>query len=99
MRVRTRGQVLTAADYLSAYVLEWTLHHLDLVAHLPGLAAPPEEGMAWSRRLLEKIAVVTFPASFRDEDVLTVGTGRRTPTEAEKTELAELAARLPLTLR
>ncbi|MEU0120123.1 hypothetical protein ABZ114_00245 [Streptomyces albidoflavus] len=33
----------TAADYLSAYVLEWTLHHLDLTAHLPSAAAPPAE--------------------------------------------------------
>ncbi|SKW75297.1 Mycothiol maleylpyruvate isomerase N-terminal domain protein [Mycobacteroides abscessus subsp. massiliense] len=33
--VATKGQVLTVGDYLDAYVLEWTLHHLDLVAHLP----------------------------------------------------------------
>ncbi|MGV9900000.1 maleylpyruvate isomerase N-terminal domain-containing protein, partial [Streptomyces tendae] len=34
-RVGTQGQVLTAGDYLCAYVLEWSLHHLDLIAHLP----------------------------------------------------------------
>lgn len=33
--VATQGKVLTVRDYLGAYVLEWTLHHLDLVAHLP----------------------------------------------------------------
>jgi hypothetical protein len=38
--VSTRGEVLTAGDYLHAYVLEWTLHHLDLVAHLQHVAGP-----------------------------------------------------------
>lgn len=32
--VSTRDATLTVRDYLSAHVLEWTLHHLDLVAHL-----------------------------------------------------------------
>ena len=32
--VSTRGMTLAVRDYLGAYVLEWTLHHLDLVAHL-----------------------------------------------------------------
>ncbi|KAA0942607.1 maleylpyruvate isomerase family protein [Streptomyces apricus] len=40
-RVGTRDEVLTAGDYLSAYVLEWTLHHLDLIAHLPSTACFP----------------------------------------------------------
>ncbi len=35
LRVGTRDQVITAGDYLDAYVIEWTLHHLDLAAHLP----------------------------------------------------------------
>ncbi|MFD0890077.1 maleylpyruvate isomerase N-terminal domain-containing protein [Streptosporangium algeriense] len=94
-RVGTQGQVLTAGDYLSAYVLEWTLHHLDLVAHLPHVAGPPVEGLARSREMLEKIAGAAFPASFSDEDVLLVGTGRRAPAGGERDELGELAARLP----
>ncbi|MFR9726842.1 maleylpyruvate isomerase N-terminal domain-containing protein [Streptomyces sp. MS19] len=98
LRVGTRDEVLTVDDYLSAYVLEWTLHHLDLVAHLPGAAGPPAEGLRRSRELLEAIAGAAFPASFPDEDVLLVGTGRRAPTGAEQAELGELAARLPLVL-
>src|ERR671936_286455 len=38
LRVGTRDEVLTAGDYLSAYVLEWTLHHLDLIVNLPDAA-------------------------------------------------------------
>jgi hypothetical protein len=96
--VSTRGEVLTAGDYLSAYVLEWTLHHLDLIAHLPGAAKPPIEGLAGARQLFETIAGAAFPASFSDEDALLVGTGRRAPTDTEKAELADLAAKLPLVL-
>jgi hypothetical protein len=98
LRVGTRGEVLTAGDYLCAYVLEWTLHHLDLVAHLPAAAGPPAEGLARSRELLERIAGAAFPASFSDTDALLVGTGRRAPTGAEQTDLAGLAANLPLIL-
>ncbi|MFL6124015.1 maleylpyruvate isomerase N-terminal domain-containing protein [Actinophytocola sp.] len=98
LRVGTRDVVLTAGDYLSAYVLEWTLHHLDLGAHLPDVAAPPADGLARSREMLEEIAGAAFPASFSDRDALLVGTGRRVPTAAEKTELGELAARLPFVL-
>jgi hypothetical protein len=95
LRVSTRDEVLTAADYLTAYVLEWTLHHLDLAAHLPDVAEPPAEGLARSRELLEQIAGAAFPASFSDKDALLIGTGRRPATDAEK---SDLAARLPLIL-
>ncbi|ARH94867.1 maleylpyruvate isomerase N-terminal domain-containing protein [Streptomyces sp. MOE7] len=97
-RVRTRDEVLTTGDYLSAYVLEWTLHHLDLIAHLPDAAEPPAEVLARSRELLEKIAGAAFPPSFSDKDALLIGTGRRAPAAAEKAELGELAAKLPLVL-
>ncbi|WP_030665119.1 maleylpyruvate isomerase N-terminal domain-containing protein [Streptomyces cellulosae] len=97
-RVGTREVVLTAGDYLAAYVLEWTLHHLDLIAHLPEAAEPPAEGLARSRELLERIAGTAFPSSFSDKDALLIGTGRRTPTEGERDELGDLAGELPLVL-
>ncbi|MWA15764.1 maleylpyruvate isomerase N-terminal domain-containing protein [Streptomyces sp. BA2] len=97
-RVSTRDEVLTTGDYLTTYVMEWTLHHLDLIAHLPDVAKPPAEGLARSREMLEKIAGAAFPASFSDTDALLVGTGRRAPTDAEKGELGGFAARLPLVL-
>ncbi|MFH8369561.1 maleylpyruvate isomerase N-terminal domain-containing protein [Streptomyces sp. NPDC018031] len=96
LRVSTRDVVLTAGDYLAAYVLEWTLHHLDLVAHLPDAAGPSAAALARSRELLEGIAGAAFPASFADRDALLVGTGRRAPTDAERAALGELAGRLPL---
>jgi hypothetical protein len=98
VRVSTRDEVLTVGDYLSAYVLEWTLHHLDLIAHLPSAAEPPAETLAAARASLGKIAGTPFPASFSDQDALLVGTGRRTPTGAEQTALSGFSARLPLIL-
>ncbi|WP_405903388.1 maleylpyruvate isomerase N-terminal domain-containing protein [Streptomyces sp. NBC_00656] len=97
-RVGTRDEVFTVDEYLTTYVLEWTLHHLDLIAHLPDAADPPPEGLARSRALLESIAGAAFPASLSDRDALLIGTGRRAPTEAETARLGSLATRLPLFL-
>ncbi|MFG1624868.1 maleylpyruvate isomerase N-terminal domain-containing protein [Kribbella sp. NPDC049227] len=97
-RVSTKGQVLTVGDYLSAYVLEWTLHHLDLIAHRPSATAPPAETLGTARALLEEIAEAPFPTEFSDTDVLLIGTGRRTPTDVERAAAGELAERLPLVL-
>ncbi|MET8746521.1 maleylpyruvate isomerase N-terminal domain-containing protein [Streptomyces sp. NPDC004728] len=98
LRVGTRDVVLSAGDYLRAYVLEWTLHHLDLVAYVPAAAEPPAEGLAGSREMLETVAGAAFPASFSDKDALLVGTGRRAPTGAEQAALGERAAEFPLFL-
>lgn len=97
-RVSTQGQVLTVRDYLGAYVLEWTLHHLDLVAHLPEAAGPGADGLARSRTMLTAIAGESFPPSFSDADALLVGTGRRGPTDDELHQLGPLAGRLPWVL-
>ncbi|MEU3888738.1 maleylpyruvate isomerase N-terminal domain-containing protein [Streptomyces sp. NPDC029041] len=97
-RVGTRDEILTVGDFLSAYVMEWTLHHLDLVAHLPGAKPPPAEGLARSRDMLERIAGSPFPSACTDVDALLIGTGRRAPTEAEQAGLGDLASRVPLYL-
>ncbi|MGV9875039.1 maleylpyruvate isomerase N-terminal domain-containing protein [Streptomyces cellulosae] len=96
--VSTKDKVLTAGDYLSAYVLEWTLHHLDLVARLPSAPRPPGQTPAVARTALERIAGTPFPAELSDTDALLTGTGRRTPTAGEAAALGGLAARLPLVL-
>lgn len=98
VRVGTRDEVLTVGDYLSAYVVEWTLHHLDLIADLPSAPEPPAETLAAARASLEKIAGSAFPASFSDKDTLLIGTGRRPPTAAERSGMGDLAAKLPFVL-
>lgn len=97
-RVSTQDKVLTVGDYLSAYVLEWTLHHLDLIAHLPSVPEPPAETLAAARAALEEIAGTAFPAELPDTDALLVGTGRRAATAGERTALGDLAERIPFVL-
>ncbi|MQY17109.1 maleylpyruvate isomerase N-terminal domain-containing protein [Nocardia macrotermitis] len=97
-RVATRGEILTTADYLDAYVLEWTLHHLDLIAQLPGEPEPPAASLAHARHMLEQIAGATFPSTLPDRDALLIGTGRRAPSATERDELGALADKLPFVL-
>lgn len=61
-------------------------------------AEPPTETLAAARAALEKIAGTAFPAALSDADALLIGTGRRTPTDAERSTLGGLADRLPLVL-
>ncbi|MFI7387756.1 maleylpyruvate isomerase N-terminal domain-containing protein [Streptomyces sp. NPDC049813] len=97
-RVATQDKALTVADYLAAYVLEWTLHHLDLVAHLPAVPGPAPESLAAARALLERVAGAAFPASYTDTDALLIGTGRGTPTAEQAAALDAVALKLPLVL-
>ncbi|UVY84454.1 maleylpyruvate isomerase N-terminal domain-containing protein [Brachybacterium sp. NBEC-018] len=100
--VATQGMSLTVRDYLGAYVLEWTLHHLDLVAHLDpedAPAGPPDAGLAGARDLVERRLRLRLPASWADADALRIATGRRPATPTERAELEELGPRalmLPL---
>lgn len=96
--VTTQDMVLTAEDFLGAYVFEWTMHHLDLVLHLPDAAGPPAECLARAREMLETIVGTAFPASWADADALLVGTGRRAPTDGERAELGALADRMPFVI-
>lgn len=96
--VATKGQVLTVGDYLDAYVLEWTLHHLDLVAHLPDAAAPPAAGLSRARQMVEQIAGYKIPPALTDTDALVIGTGRRSPTAAQTAALGADGNRIPVFL-
>jgi hypothetical protein len=96
--VATKGQILTAGDYLDAYVLEWTLHHLDLVAYLTDVGGPPAAGLARARQMVEQIAGYAFPAALSDIDALLIGTGRRSPTPAQAFALGAGAGRIPVFL-
>ena len=42
--VSTQGHALTVDDLASTLVVEATLHHLDLVRHLPGAPTAQERG-------------------------------------------------------
>lgn len=107
--VSTQGKTLTVRDYLSAHVLEWTLHHLDLIAHSgpagetaddgESVAGPPAESLAASRDMVERRLRLHLPEAWTDADALRIATGRCPATQAEQAELEALGSRgqmLPL---
>lgn len=100
--VATQGMSLTVRDFLHAYVLEWTLHHLDLIACLApedAPAPPPVEGLAEARDMVERRLRLRLPAGWSDAEALRLATGRSPLTDAQRAELEELGPRgemLPL---
>ncbi|MDZ5660334.1 maleylpyruvate isomerase N-terminal domain-containing protein [Nocardioides sp. S-58] len=91
--VATQGHTLRAADLASTLAVEATLHHLDLIAHLDGAAAPPAPGTAEARRVVEALLGEELPG-WTDERVALVGTGRAAPTAEERARLSDV--RLPV---
>ncbi|CUR56689.1 conserved hypothetical protein [metagenome] len=85
----TQGNALTAADLASTLAVEATLHHADLVVHLEGVPGPTAAGYAEVRRVVEALLGRAMDG-WTDERVALVGTGRATPTQAERRELAGL---------
>ncbi|GGC45566.1 maleylpyruvate isomerase [Brevibacterium sediminis] len=97
-RVETQHMVLTIGDFLNAYVLEWTLHHFDLIAHLPNAPTPPTGCVARSRTMFEDAIGATIPAELTDAEALLIGTGRRPPDAAQRSVLGDIGERLPFIL-
>lgn len=85
----TQGHALRADDLASTLVVEATLHHADLVAHLDA-SAPPAAGLAETRRVVEALLGRRLDG-WSDRRVALVGTGRADPTTAERDDLVGLA--------
>ncbi|OZV77958.1 hypothetical protein CA850_21490 [Micromonospora echinospora] len=96
--VSTQGHVLRVADLLATLTTEAAVHHLDLTVDLPD---PPGPGP-----LARTVAVTTMdgllsddavrPAGWTDEEYLLKATGRLPLTDADRTELGEVAGWFPL---
>lgn len=97
-RVETQNMVLTIGDFLNAYVLEWTLHHFDLIAHLPDASTPQTDCVARSRMMFEDVIGSTIPTELSDVEALLIGTGRRPPDATQRSVLGDLGERLPFIL-
>jgi hypothetical protein len=95
--VSTQGHVLTAGDLMSTLAVEATVHHLDLVAHLPATVPQPEAaGLACVRVVLDGLLGHPVPLDWSDQHYARAATGRLPLTAAEKHELAADADRFPL---
>lgn len=86
--VGTQGWALTVADLASTLAVEATLHHHDLVRHLPDAPGPTPEGFAEVRRVAEALVGRELPG-WPDERVAVVATGRAVPTDEERADLGD----------
>ncbi|HWU09837.1 MAG TPA: maleylpyruvate isomerase N-terminal domain-containing protein [Streptomyces sp.] len=95
--VRTQGHVLTAAALMATLSVEATIHHLDLVAHLPaGAPRPGAAGLACVRGTIDGLLGRPVPVDWSDEHYALAATGRLRLTAAEKHRLGADAGRFPL---
>ncbi|MFI7386310.1 maleylpyruvate isomerase N-terminal domain-containing protein [Streptomyces sp. NPDC049813] len=95
--VGTQGHVLSAGDLLATLCVEATVHHLDLIAHLPAATPRPgAAGLAHVRRALDGLLGRAVPVDWSDEEYALAGTGRSRLTAAERHLLGADAGRFPL---
>ncbi|WP_153395672.1 maleylpyruvate isomerase N-terminal domain-containing protein [Ornithinicoccus halotolerans] len=76
--VAFQGTVMTSGDFLASWVVELTVHQLDLDLD-PGSPSPGPEALALTRRTVEAIADQDLPAALDDRTGVLVGLGRTTP--------------------
>jgi hypothetical protein len=94
--VATQGHALGVDDLLSTLAVEATVHHLDLVAHLPSAPRPAASGLREVRRVLDGLLGRPEPVGWDDVRYALVGTGRAELAPAERERLGADADRLPL---
>ena len=92
--VAFQGCALTTGDLLATWAVEVAVHHLDLGRDL-AVPPPPSAALALTRRTLEALLQAPLPTDV-DLDAVLLGTGRRTPTGAERDALGTAAGRLPV---
>jgi len=99
-RVATQGHVLRESDLFNTLAVEVTIHHLDLVAHLPAGVGPRPEALRGAREVVDAVALevagLPFPTAWDDPVVVRIATGREEPDLSVREGLGVLADRLPL---
>ena len=94
--VETQGYVLTVGDLIRTLTVEATIHHLDMIVHLPGASDPSSEGLAQVRWCLDGLLGRPAPASWSDAHWARIATGRTPMSHDERAQLGEDATRVPL---
>ncbi|MFF8644344.1 maleylpyruvate isomerase N-terminal domain-containing protein [Streptomyces sp. NPDC015345] len=95
--ISTQGHVLAADDLMATLAVEATIHHLDLVAHLPATAPRPgAAGLACVRGTIDGLLGRPAPENWSDEHYALVATGRLPLTAAERHWFGADADRFPL---
>lgn len=94
--VATQGHRLLVGDLLHTLAVEATIHHLDLLAGLPGAPLPSSLGLAATRRALDGLLGHRPKPRWDTARYIRVATGRATASTEELAALGADAARFPL---
>jgi uncharacterized protein (TIGR03083 family) len=95
--VSTQGHVLTVPDFVSTLVTEAVIHHLDLIAALPGAAEPDAAAVADTRSILDGLAGADgLPRHWGAREALLKASGRQDLDPADRRVLGARAELFPL---
>jgi uncharacterized protein (TIGR03083 family) len=94
-RFRIQEHVMEAEDILAIWTVELVVHHLDLIAHLPGRPGPLPEAVTLTARTLDGLLGTARPPAWDDLTYVLKGTGRLPLDAADLDVLGERAAGIP----
>lgn len=95
-RFRFQGHVMAAEDILAMWTVELVVHHLDLIAYLPGRYDPVPAALTLTARTLDGLFDgAERPPSWDDITYVLKATGRVPLDEADREFLGERAAAFP----
>jgi len=93
---RFQEHVMAAEDILAMWTVEFAVHHLDLIAHLPGRPGPLPAAVALTALTLDGLlGSAQRPQSWDDIMYVLKGTGRLPLDTADRELLGERAAGFP----
>jgi hypothetical protein len=96
-RFRFQGHVMEAEDILAMWATELALHHLDLIAFLPGHPGPLPEALALTARTLDSlVGDGGRPSSWDDVTYALKATGRVPLDPPDREFLGHLAGQYPV---
>lgn len=96
-RVATQDHVLTVPDFVATLVTEAVIHHLDLIAHLPGAPGPAPQPTAVAVATVRGLAAPhALPPHWGAREILLKCTGRADLDVADRRALGPLAQSFPL---
>ncbi|MFR9774525.1 maleylpyruvate isomerase N-terminal domain-containing protein [Micromonospora sp. MS34] len=96
--VATQGHVLRVPDFLATLTTEAVVHHLDLVADLPGAPLPGAAATAVAVAAVDGLLSddAVRPTGWDDAEYLLKATGRLPLTDRDRRDLGEAAGWFPL---
>ena len=93
---RFQGHVMAAEDILAIWTVEFVVHHLDLIACLPGRPDPLPPALALTAATLDELTGgPARPPAWDDITYVLKGSGRMELDDADRELLGERAAAFP----